>query len=167
MSSRPTTRPAFFPWLPSQLFMYVIVRLTLPLPPPRAQAATVSLSHGRGAGTPGPHRQHERFTGSLSRGGAGGGEMKRRHFSRFNLFFFFIRPQGGKKESLYHLHNSWNTQEKTCLWVVKKKSLDGVIVAREWGSDMYASLCALGPIFPSLSIHQCSPHTQSLSNVCH
>lgn len=62
-------------------------------PPPPAQAATVILSHGRGAETPGPHCQHERFTGSMRRGQ--GKKVKRRHFSHFNLFF--VWPQEKKR----------------------------------------------------------------------
>lgn len=65
-------------------------------PPPPAQAATVILSHGRGAGTPGPHRQHERFTGSLSRG-VQEGKNEEEAFPSLQSFFFFHSATGRKK----------------------------------------------------------------------
>lgn len=83
-------------------------------PPPPAQAATVILSHGRGAGTPGPHRQHERFTGSLS-GGVQEGKNEEEAFPSLQSFFFFHSATGRKKKNPFIIYIIHGTQEKTGL----------------------------------------------------
>lgn len=79
-----------------------------PPPPPPAQAATVILSHGRGAGTPGPHRQHERFTGSLSRGGVQEGKNEEEAFPPLQSFFFSFGHREEKKNPfiIYIIHGT-------------------------------------------------------------
>lgn len=90
---------------PACLLSSSCMSLCVDPPPPSARAATIILSHGRRAEAPGPHCQHERFTGIVR----GGGE-KSEEEAMLSLQSFLRLATAEKKGSLHHLHNSWNTQ---------------------------------------------------------
>lgn len=86
--------------------------LTLPLPWPKQPPSSFHM-----AMEPKPQAHTaERFTGSVRRGQKKK-KGKRRHLSHFD---HFVWQQEKKKIFLHHLHNSWNTREKTGHLVVKK-----------------------------------------------
>lgn len=163
MSSGPTTRPAFFSCLPSQLFMYVIVRWPSPSPGPSSHRHPFTWPWSWNPGPTLPtwkvHRQH----------GAGGGRKNKSEEEAFLSLQSFLRLATGerKKGSLHHLHNSWNIQEKNRPLSGKEKSLDGVIVVGRRAAICMPAFVPSDLSFLLLFIHQCSPHTQSLSHVCH
>lgn len=151
MSSRPTTRPAFFPCLPPRFLVYVIV----PWPSPSTNsAATIILSHGRTAET----QAHTANMKGCSEAALGRG--KKSEEEAFLSLLSFLPPfsclplAGGRKRCHSRLHNSWETQEKTGHWVVKK-SLDG-------GVEGYVcqSLCPRTHL-PCFSPFITTPHTHS------
>lgn len=152
MSSRPTTRPAFFSCLPSQLFMYVIVRWPSPSPGPSSHRHPFTWPW---SWNPGPTLP----TWKVHRQRGGRGKLKWRGGNSLTSIFSSFGYRR-KKGSLHHLHNSWNTQgKKNSPLSGKEKSLDGVIVAGRGAAICMPAFVPSDLSFLLLSIHQCSPHT--------
>lgn len=86
--------------------------------------------------------------------------MRRRHFSPFKSFLP-LATRGEKRDStaIYIIHGT-NGRKQTIEWFKKRESLDETVTGGR--REMYASLCALGPIFPGPSHSSPLPtHTQS------
>lgn len=96
------------------------------------------------------------------------GREKSEEEAFLSLKSFLPLATGGKRDStvIYIIHGT-NGRKQTIEWFKKKaKSLDGTVMGGR--REMYASLCALGPIFLGPSHSSLLPtHTQSLSHVCH
>lgn len=142
---------------PACLFSSSDMSLCSDPPPPPTMHPPSSFSHGPRARTQGPRCQHERlFRGSARKREKWGGGIS------LSLNLSPSRYKGEKKRDstvIYIIHGT-NGRKQTIEWFKKRESLDETVTGGR--REMYASLCALGPIFPAPSHSSPLPtHTQS------